>query len=144
MIVWIVVAGLAGILVGLSRQLNGRLSLSTSALLASFWNHLVGFVTLVISGLFVGGLLPPGAFDAPWLYYLGGPAGVIFVAAGSWIIARIGATSTAMLMISGQMISGVAVDVFEARSPAFWASACGVLLILAGVAINRPPAHKAK
>ncbi|MDP5359173.1 MAG: DMT family transporter, partial [Paracoccaceae bacterium] len=33
---------LAGVLVSLSRQINGRLALSTSALESSFWNHLVG------------------------------------------------------------------------------------------------------
>ena len=37
---------LAGVLVGLSRQLNGRLSLSTTPLISSFWNHAIGFALL--------------------------------------------------------------------------------------------------
>lgn len=91
----ILLACLAGVLVGVSRQVNGRLSLSTSPLIASFWNHVVGFVALSILGLSVGGLIPAGAADAPWHAYLGGSIGVVFVAAGSWLIARIGAVNTA-------------------------------------------------
>ena len=65
MMVFVLLACLGGILVGLSRQLNGRLSISTTPLIASFWNHAVGFVVLTCLGLFVGGLLPAGAAEAP-------------------------------------------------------------------------------
>lgn len=128
-------ACLAGILVGLSRQINGRLSLTTSPLTASFWNHAIGFGVLTALGLFVGGLLPLGAADAPWHAYLGGPIGVVFVAAGSWVIARIGAVNTALLIIGGQMVSGVVLDLFRSATPALWASGFGVILILAGMVI---------
>ena len=74
----------AGALVSLSRQINGRLALSTTPLIASFWNHLVGFVALSVLGLIISGLVPPGAADAPWHAYVGGPIGVVFVAAGSF------------------------------------------------------------
>jgi len=137
MIVWISLACLAGILIGVSRQVNGRLSLSTSPLVASFWNHAVGFALLSAVGLVLGGLIPPGAADAPWHAYIGGPLGVIFVAAGSWLIARIGAVNTALLVIGGQMVSGVALDLFRAAPPALWASALGVALILAGMALTQ-------
>jgi transporter family-2 protein len=147
MIVWIALACLAGILVGVSRQVNGRLSLSTSPLVSSFWNHIVGFVLLTVAGLiagglvlggpFAGGLIPPGAAAAPWHAYVGGPLGVIFVAAGSWLIARIGAVNTALLVIGGQMVSGVVLDLFRAAPPALWASALGVVLILAGMALTQ-------
>jgi transporter family-2 protein len=142
MVTWIVLAALAGLLVGVSRQVNGRLSFSTSPLVASFWNHIVGFVLLTIVGLvagsiFVGGLIPPGAADAPLLAYIGGPIGVVFVAAGSWLIARIGATNTALLVIGGQMVSGVVLDLFRDSPPALWASALGVILILAGMMLTQ-------
>src|SRR5690606_8856332 len=103
MTLWIVFAALAGVLVGVSRQVNGRLSLSTSPLMASFWNHIIGFIILTVTGLVAGevfgGLIPPGAADAPLLDYVGGIIGVIFVAVGSWLIPRIGATNTALLLI---------------------------------------------
>jgi transporter family-2 protein len=137
MITWITLACLAGVLVGVSRQVNGRLSLSTSPLVSSFWNHIVGLVLLTAVGLVIGGLVPPGAATAPWHAYIGGPIGVIFVAAGSWLIARIGAVNTALLVIGGQMVSGVVLDLFRAAPPALWASALGVILILAGMALTQ-------
>ena len=56
---------------------------------ASFWNHTIGFGVLTASGLALRGLLPVGAANAPWHANLC-PIGVVFVAAGSWVIARIG------------------------------------------------------
>lgn len=136
---FLVLATLAGILVGLSRQLNGRLSISTSPLEASFWNHAVGFGALTLGGLVAGGLLVPGALSAPWWSYFGGPVGVVFVAAGSWVIARLGAARTALLMIAGQMVSGVALDGALGRPLRLWAAMLGVALILAGAALTRRP-----
>ena len=103
MILWIAMAFAGGLFVSLSRQINGRLSLSSSPLMASFWNHIVGFAVLTVIGIIVGGLIPPGAADAPWLAFIGGPIGVIFIASGSWLIPRIGAVNTALLVISGQI-----------------------------------------
>jgi transporter family-2 protein len=133
----VVLASIAGLLVGLSRQLNGRLSLSTSPLIASFWNHIVGFALLTVLGFAIGGLYPPGAENTPLHAYVGGAIGVVFVASGSWLIARIGAVNTAILVISGQMVSGVALDLFSEAPPVVWASLLGVALILAGTALTQ-------
>lgn len=137
MILPILYAVLAGLLVGLSRQLNGRLALSSSPLIASFWNHIVGFVALTALGLAIGGLIPAGAADAPWHAYIGGPIGVIFVASGSWLIPRIGAVNTALLVIGGQMVSGVVLDFARGAPGTVWASALGVVLILGGMALTQ-------
>lgn len=137
MTVFILLACLGGVLVGLSRQLNGRLSISTTPLIASFWNHAVGFAVLTCLGLFVGGLLPAGAAEAPWYAYLGGPIGVIFVAAGSWVIARIGAVNSALLIIGGQMVTGVVLDYIRAVPASFWANAAGIVLIVGGMMVSR-------
>ncbi|SFZ82942.1 transporter family-2 protein [Devosia enhydra] len=126
----------AGILVSLSRQLNGRLALSTSALTASFWNHAVGFAALTLLGLVIGGLWPEGALDAPWYAYFGGTIGVIFVASGSWLVARIGATNTALLVIGGQMVSGVVLDALRGASANTLLTALGVALIIGGMALT--------
>ena len=104
MIVFASLAFLAGMLVSLSRQINGRLALSTSAMESSFWNHIVGLGFITIAALVFGGLFAGSPAQAPWWAYLGGPVGVIFIAAGSWLIAKIGAAQTAMLIIAGQMI----------------------------------------
>ncbi|KPH06363.1 EamA-like transporter family protein (plasmid) [Rhizobium acidisoli] len=137
MTVFILIACLGGVLVGLSRQLNGRLSISTTPLIASFWNHAVGFIVLTCLGLAVGGLLPAGAAEAPWYIYLGGPIGVVFVAAGSWAIARIGAVNTALLIIGGQMVTSVALEYARAAPTSFWATATGIVLIVGGMMVSR-------
>jgi transporter family-2 protein len=135
MIFSVILAFAAGGLVGTSRQLNGRLAASTSALFASFCNHLVGFGLLTILGLAVGGLIRDGALSGPWYIYFGGPVGVVFVALSSWIIGQIGATRSTMLIIAGQVLGGVALDWAlngKAVSPT---ALCGILLIAAGVLV---------
>lgn len=128
---------LAGVLVGLSRQLNGRLSLSTSALGASFWNHLVGFVAMTILSLILGRLMMPWALDAPWYAYLGGPVGVLFVTGSSWAIGRIGALNTALLIITGQMVCGLLLDILRRQISNTWLGGFGVALIIAGILVSR-------
>jgi transporter family-2 protein len=135
MIEAVVLAFVAGGLVGVSRQLNGRLAVSTSALFASFCNHLVGFALLTAIGLAIGGLLRDGAFSGPWHIYFGGPVGVVFVALSSWIIGQIGATRSTMLIIAGQVLGGVALDWVLTGKPVSLAALCGIVLIVAGVLV---------
>ena len=133
MIFCALLAILAGMLVSLSRQVNGRLALSTSAMESSFWNHIVGLVFITVAALAFGGLFAGDPLASPWWAYLGGPIGVIFIAAGSWLIARVGAAQTAILIIAGQMISGVVLDIAMGAPGSPWARAIGVALILCGM-----------
>jgi bacterial/archaeal transporter family-2 protein len=133
----ILFALLGGTLVSVSRAINGRLSVATSAMTASFWNHLVGFLFLSAVALLGGGLMPGGWPDAPLTAWSGGTLGVLFVASGSWLVARIGATLTAMLVISGQMVSGVALDLALGQSDNLLPRVAGVALILAGMGLAR-------
>lgn len=137
MMVFVVCAIGAGVLVGLSRQLNGRVALSTTAWESSFWNHIVGLGFVSLIALIGGGLFAGTPMGAPWWAYLGGPIGVLFIAAGSWAITRIGAAQTAMLIIAGQMISGVLLDMAMMTQGQLWARILGVILILLGIWITR-------
>jgi transporter family-2 protein len=132
-------AVLAGVLIGLSRQVNGRLSLARGALGASFWNHLVGALALLVAGLGLAltgaGPNPAGLAEAPAFAWLGGTLGVVFVASGSWLVARIGATATALLVIAGQMVSGALIDTLRHGAEGAPLRALGVAIILAGVAL---------
>lgn len=42
--------------------------------------------------------------------WLGGVIGALFVATSSWALARLGAMACALLVISGQMLTGVWLD----------------------------------
>ncbi|TPW32603.1 EamA-like transporter family protein [Martelella alba] len=123
----------AGLLVGISRQINGRLSLSTSPMIASFFNHIVGFITICLLALVIGGLIPPDISEIPAYAWLGGPVGVIFVAAGSWVIPKIGAVATAVLIIGGQMLTGIVVDMVSGINEFSPLRDIGLLLILGGI-----------
>lgn len=135
MIEAVILAFVAGGLVGVSRQLNGRLAVSTSALFASFCNHVVGFGLLTVLGLVIGGLLRDGAFSGPWHIYFGGPVGVVFVALSSWIIGQIGATRSTMLIIAGQVLGGVALDWVLTGKAVSPAALGGIFLIACGVLV---------
>lgn len=136
MIYFISLALLGGVLISLSRQLNGRLSIATSAMMASFWNHLVGFV--VLTGLGIGGafVFRIDLGTVPLWAWLGGPVGVIFVASGSWLIVRIGAAATALMVIAGQMVGGVALDLLRGAERTPVLDGLGIALILAGVTLT--------
>lgn len=133
MIFAVALALTSGLLVGLNRQVNATLALYTSPLRASFINHLVGFVLLTALGLAFGQFVRLGALDAPLHAYFGGPLGVLFVAGSSWLILRIGAVRTTLLLISGQMVSGVVFDIARNVPGSPWARLFGVGLILIGV-----------
>jgi transporter family-2 protein len=132
----VLMALLGGALVALSRQLNGRLAEAASPLGASAWNHAVGLLALLLGGAAWGLLPPAGLGDVPAWAWAGGPVGVLFVAAGAWLVPRIGAAATAVLVIAGQMLSGAILDTLRGAEGAGWRGA-GVALILAGVALAR-------
>lgn len=126
-----------GLLIILSRQVNGRLSLSSTALISSFWNHCVGFVALTLLGLVIGGLIPSNISEIPWWVFSGGAIGVVFVAAGSWLITRIGAVNSTLLVISGQMVTGVVFDHIRGVPMNLLACILGIVLIFAGMALTQ-------
>ena len=136
--IWFVALAFAGgLLVSLSRQINGRLAVSTSAMESSFWNHAVGFGALTLAAFAIGPLIPetPGAI--PWWAWFGGVVGVIFIAASSWLVARIGAALTASMIIAGQMVAGLGLDILAEAPGVMWMRVAGVALIFAGVLTYR-------
>ncbi|KQT46123.1 hypothetical protein ASG47_14425 [Devosia sp. Leaf420] len=137
MILPLIAAFSAGVLVILSRQVNGRMSMSSTPMISSFWNHVVGFVVLTLIGLLVGGLIPANISEMPWWIFTGGAIGVVFVASGSWLITRIGAVNSTLLVIAGQMVFGVIFDLLRGAPVTIWASALGIVLILAGMALTQ-------
>lgn len=137
MILMILLGLCSGMLVALSRQLNGRLALSTSAMQSSFWNHLVGFAVLVPCALIAGSFWPAEAASAHWFAWVGGAIGVVFVASGSWLIPRLGAALTGGLLVAGQMLSSVALDLLRGVEAVLWMQLAGVALILLGVYLSR-------
>ncbi len=104
---------------------------------ASFWNHLVGFGFLTIVLLLMGSLRYELPSEAPIYSYLGGFLGVLFVAVNSYVLPRIGTTQTVLLVISGQMISGVLMEYQPGDAISTVSQFFGVAMILLGVYLAR-------
>jgi transporter family-2 protein len=141
---FILLALINGLFIGLSRSLNGQLSLSKGAFNASFYNHLVGF--LLLSLILIGfGLdlksMSSGWASGTWYLYLGGLIGALYVALNSYVLNKMGATKAALLVISGQMITGVLLDYFFNRMPGnllpYMMQALGVVFIILGIVYSQ-------
>ncbi len=72
----------------------------------------------------------------PAYTWLGGVIGALFVATSSWALARLGAMACALLVISGQMLTGVWLDSLSRELG--WQAWLGAALILAGVILQAP------
>lgn len=121
-----------GVFLSLNRQINGRLSLATSPFMASFWNFLIGAILLTLVGISTGSLTWPSSSVPMWTF-LGGPLGVLSVAAAAWVTPRLGATTTTLLLVAGQVFTGIVLDIVSGRAPVVWATALGIVLVVTGV-----------
>jgi transporter family-2 protein len=137
---YIFLAVFNGVIIGTSRALNGRLSMKVGPFKASFCNHLVGFlllslilvITLIFRDIDINIIE-----KAPLPVYLGGFIGALYVTINSFVLARIGATSSALLVISGQMIAGVLIDYQSGVLVSIFASLLGVAMIIFGVYLSK-------
>ncbi|MGL5812419.1 MAG: DMT family transporter [Aeromonas sp.] len=134
MTILILLGLLNGVAVSLSRTLNGRLATARGALGASLANHLLGFLLLGAMLLLTGAPWERLAGLDPWLL-VGGVLGALFVAISSWAIGRVGALACALLIITGQLVGGVALDALAGRLG--WDDLFGVALVLAGAGLQR-------
>lgn len=144
MIVYMIVALLNGILIALARIINSHLGLSVGIFKASFWNHLVGFVLLLIILLFSTNSIPDINTDIPYIVYVGGVIGVLFVAINNYVLPKIGITKTVILVVSGQMISAVIIDLKDKSITAILLQILGILLLVLGVYLSKVKTIKAK
>lgn len=142
MTIYIFFALCNGVFVSLSRTINGRLGMDTNIFYASLWNHVVGFIFLTIILVFMGGVSGGFQQSAPFIAYLGGAMGALFVAINSYVLARIGSTQSALFVISGQMLAGVVIDQFTQLNGSLMMQLCGVILIICGVWLSKTSTGK--
>lgn len=137
MLASILIALAGGAAVGMSRSINGRLTMDRGAFRASFWNHFIGFLLLSVfvvfferEGLALLGQVPVWAFT-------GGMVGAVFVAISSYVFPRVGAARSALLIIGSQMIAGLAIDYLRGTAVFHLGQPAGVALILFGIYLTR-------
>lgn len=134
---FILLAFCNGIVIALARVVNARLGESKGPMSSSFWNHLVGFLLLLVTVPFVPGF----SFDrpagrAPAAAYFGGVIGVSFVALHSFVLPKLGAMRTILLVIGGQMITASALDLLAGAVGSYLMQALGVSLIVLGITVS--------
>ncbi|WP_337882116.1 DMT family transporter [Chromobacterium haemolyticum] len=144
MTAYILLALLNGVCIGASRAVNGRMAQERGAFAASWWNHLIGFLLLsallpILSGAPVGGLA-----NAPASAYLGGALGALFVAVNSHVLTRLGMMKTTLLVITGQMLTGILLDRLTGLERPALTQLLGAALLLAGLWLARRPRTSAR
>ncbi|ASO22698.1 transporter family-2 protein [Actinoalloteichus hoggarensis] len=115
-----VLPALAGVGIAWQQAVNGRVRAAAGASMpATLVNFAVGTVILIvaflISTLITG--LPAELPREPWLY-LGGLIGVLFIALGAMVVARIGVLLLGLSSIAGQLIGAVLLDLLVPSSAA--------------------------
>lgn len=137
MLTSILIALAGGAAVGMSRSLNGRLTMGRGAFAASFWNHAIGFALLTV---YIVAFHREGIAllaETPAWAFLGGIVGAMFVALSSYVFPRMGAARSALYIIGAQMITGLAIDYLRGTAEFHVGQPAGVALIVFGIYLTR-------
>ncbi|MBY7669159.1 DMT family transporter [Vibrio anguillarum] len=122
---------LNGFFITLSRVLNGQLSMRNGAFHASFVNHAVGFASMSLLFLFISEPLQVLPQD-PTLY-IGGVIGALYVAVNSFVMVRLGSTNSIVLVVAGQMLFGLFIEVYFFGFEQVGVQSIGAIFIVTGV-----------
>ncbi|MDH4441261.1 MAG: DMT family transporter [Rhizobium sp.] len=133
----VLIALLGGAAVGMSRSINGRLAMDRGAFQASFFNHAIGFLLLSLYVIAFHRVGLPLLGQTPAWALTGGLIGAVFVAISSYVFPRIGAARSGLLIIGGQMITGLMIDYFRGTAGFHVGQPAGVALILFGIYLTR-------
>lgn len=133
-----------GILSSAQQALNGRqTAVYRNPVPATLFNFIAGSALLLVVWLgklvIAGGL--PGQLPSQWWYYIGGPLGLVFIALGALLVARVGVLIAAMGMIAGQLIGSLLLDLVAPApgSVVTAATVLGTVLTLLAVVIASLP-----
>jgi transporter family-2 protein len=141
--VWVLVIPiLAGLGVGLQQAVNGQIrSVAGSAFTATLGNFLVGAFLLAVAAVIHTAIAgwPAHVPSTPWLY-LGGPVGIVFIAAQTMIVRTTGVLLMGLALLSGQLVTAVVFDLVapvqaHGISPVTIVGACLTLLAVVIAAI---------
>ncbi len=113
----LILAGLAGAIVGFQRALNGRINEhSHQSFTTSLLNFAMGtsFLTLLLLSLVAFGstelvALPVG----PWWMYTGGVIGVIYIAFTSKIVQHLGVLTFTLFSVGGNLVGSLLIDLYS-------------------------------
>lgn len=135
----VLLAAIAGALVGMQAPVNSRLGRTLGSVQAATFSFVVGTVALaLVASLFYGGLGSFGdAGKAPWWALVGGLLGAVYVTVAILTVRTLGVSGLTAIVISGQLAAAVAIDRFGllgvAKQPIGVGRVIGLVLLVVGV-----------
>lgn len=109
----VIIVFVGGFMIGVQRALNGQINDVSGQSFSTTWlNFFMGTSTLVILLVIntARGEKLVGLPTSPWWIYWGGTIGVLYIAASSVIVARIGVLSFTLFATGGQLIGSLIFD----------------------------------
>ncbi len=144
MVALVIVAVLVGLLLPVQAGINAQLRWTVGhPLTAAFVSFLVGTIGLGLLLLLarVPGLPSRALIEAPAWHWVGGLLGAVYVAAAVVLAPRLGAATLIASIVTGQMLTSIALDHFGwvgfAQHPASLPRLVGGALIVIGVVLIR-------
>ena len=138
----ILLAGIAGAVVGVQRAFNGQINEHSGQ---SFTTSLLNFIT---GTSFLAFLLILGAIthhahisalpDGPWWMFTGGTIGVFYVAFTSTIVQHLGVLAFTLFSIGGQLVGALAIDILIPTDGVnvTWYLVTGIVMTYVGVLVG--------
>jgi len=137
MMMFVILGILNGFCITLSRVLNGQLGTKHGVFHASLVNHIIGFIFLSV--LFIIISEPLRGLPHEPLLYIGGVIGALYVAINSLVMVRLGSTNSIVLVVSGQMLFGLLVEIYSMGFENLGLQVTGAgLVVLGGFLKGRP------
>ena len=137
-----VFAAFAGAISASQAGANSMLGRTIGKLPAGLTSLAVSIVSLLMLGVFSGGLTWPGADKAgavPWWAWLGGIMGAVMLAAQLFVAEQLGSAVFAGVFVTAALITSVLLDHFGLfgfkQHAATWARLGGLALMLAGILV---------
>ncbi|MFC4766457.1 DMT family transporter [Effusibacillus consociatus] len=135
--VMMVLAVLGGMAVGTQAGINGILGKKIGTLEGALVSFAIGTLSLSIVAIFLGKGNILGAFSVPKWQLTGGLLGAFYVFVMVLVVPQLGAASTIIAIIAGQLLATSIIDHFgligAKQIPMDWQRAAGLVLMAAAI-----------
>ncbi len=125
----------------INTQLGRALGMPVAAAMVSFAAGSVALAAVVLVFSKAQGLIPDWRAPDPWLYFVGGCLGSVYVTAAILLTPRIGAAAVMAFSVAGQLTAGIIIDRIGFMGVAVREISAGrvmgALLLCAGVVLIR-------
>ena len=138
----VILAGLAGAVVGVQRALNGRINeYSHQSYTTSLLNFIMGttFLTILLTLLLIFGDTKVSPLPAgPWWIYTGGVIGVIYIAFTSKIVQHLGVLTFTLFSVGGNLLGSLIIDLVSPTDGVrvSWYLVIGIAMTYCGVIVG--------